>query len=49
MTAADAATWAENNGCEIEKVEGSGETREDHYGRRGYGGSVSSAPGMEEK
>ena len=29
MTEADVATWADNNGGEIEKVEGSGETREE--------------------
>ena len=49
MTEADAATWAENNGCEIQKVDGSGETRSDLYGAQGYGGSVSPAPGMEER
>lgn len=45
MSEANAAAWTEKNGCEIEKVEGSGETRVDHYGPRGYGGSVSPAPG----
>jgi hypothetical protein len=41
MSEGNAAAWADKNGCEIEKVEGSGETREDHYGPRGYRGSVS--------
>jgi hypothetical protein len=48
MTEADAANWAEKNGCDIEKVEGSGETRSDLYGPHGYGGLVTPAPGMKE-
>ena len=47
MTAAAAAAWAASQGViEIEKVEGSAETREDHYGR-GYGQHVPPAPGKE--
>jgi hypothetical protein len=48
MTEADAAEWADKNGCEIEKVKSSGETRSDLYGPRGYGGSVTPAPEMKE-
>ena len=44
MSEANAATWADKNDCQIEKIPGSGETRQDFYGS-GYGGSVSPAPG----
>ena len=47
ITEAQAAEWGESNGCDMQQVERSGETRQDFYGPRGYGWAVSPAPGKE--